>query len=207
MAIVGELLKKARLEKKIEISEVERETKIKSAFIKALEESEYTKLPSYTYARGFLANYTQFLGLETEKVLALFRREYDTREEDKLLPTGLNNFPTKRIRMTLAAMLLLILFLGFLFYFFFQYKGFLGSPNLQLSRPHDNEIIKSELVKISGRTDPDAQLMINGKVVLVSEDGSFEETIQVFKGDFNITVTSKNRFGKESKIIRVVKIK
>lgn len=206
MAIVGELLKKARLEKKIEISDVERETKIKSAFIKALEEGQYSKLPSYTYARGFLTNYVQFLGLETEKVLALFRREYDAREEDKLLPTGLNKFPTKRIRVTLAALLLLILFLGFLFYFFFQYKGFLGSPNLQLSSPANNEIIKSESVTVAGKTDPDAQLIINNKVVLVLEDGSFEEIIPVFKGDFNITVASRNRFGKESKIIRTVKV-
>lgn len=207
MVTAGEFLKKARLEKKIELSDVERETKIKSAFIKALEEGQYGKLPSYTYARGFLSNYAQFLGLDTRKVLALFRRDYDTQQEDKLLPTGLSSVPARRIRITLAALLLLILFLGFLSYFFFQYKGFLTGPSLQLDHPSESEIVQSESVRVVGETDPDTQLSINNKVVTVSADGNFEESVSVFKGDFTITVTAKNRFGKESKIIRTVRVK
>lgn len=207
MTTVSELLKKARLEKSLEFSDVEREIKIKSAFIRALEEGNYNRLPSFAYARGFLKNYAQFLGLDTQLVLALFRREFAEREEDKLLPGELNKIPTKSLRITFAALLLFILLTVLASYFFLQYKNFFGNPNLSVARPTESEVIMGNTITITGKTDADAQLLVNQTPVVVSPDGSFYQDLAVLPGEFIITVVAKNRYGRESKVVRVVNIK
>lgn len=207
MATVGELLKKTRLEKEIELSDVERETRIRSSFIKALEEGDYSKLPSPAYARGFLKNYVQLLGLDTQMVLALFRREFDSQQEAKLLPGRLSQIPPRSIRITFVTLVLVLLFVGFLSFFFFQYKGFLTSPPLQVNSPSQNEVVQEDMITVAGKTDPDATIVINDKVVALTPDGSFAEIIPVFKGDFTITVVAKNRLGRETKLTRVVNVK
>lgn len=207
MATVGELLKKARIEQNIEISDVERETRIKTAFIKALEEGQYGRLPSAAYAQGFLKNYAQFLGLDTQVLLALFRREFEESRENKLLPSGLSQFPARRMRVTSLALMFTVLVVVFLSYFFFQYKGFLSSPPLTITSPSENEELEGDFVTVSGKTDPDAQLFINNEVVAVLGDGTFTETVPVFKGGFAVSVTAKNRFGRESHVTRTIKVR
>lgn len=207
MTTVGELLKAARLKKNIKIQEVEKETKIKSDFITALEEGDYDKLPAFTYARGFLRNYAQFLGLNTDTVLALFRREFGETSENKLLPTGLAKIPKRRIRFTALAIILMALFILLLSYFFFQYKGLLSGPTLSVNTPHENEVIMENVVTISGKTDPDSTLYINTQVASVDKDGTFSYELPVFEGDFTITILSKNRFGRETRISRIIKVK
>lgn len=207
MTKVSELLKKARLEKNIELWEVEKETRIKASFIKALEEGQYQKLPSFTYARGFLTNYAQYLELDVPTVLALFRREFDQEKEEKLLPPGLSKIPKRRIRISSLAGFFILLFIFFLAYFFFQYKGFLGSPSLSLSSPSQNQEVLGEQVMAVGKTDSEATLSINDQIAALDKEGNFKEEIPVMSGEFTITVVAKNRFGRETIITRMVKVK
>ncbi len=207
MATVSELLKKARLEKNIDFSEVEKETRIKVSFIKALEDGQYRKLPSFAYARGFLANYARYLELDVPMVLALFRREFDQKKEEKLLPPGLSKIPNRRIRISSLAGFFILLFIFFLIYFLFQYKGFLGSPSLTLNSPSQNQEVLGEVVAAVGKTDPEVTLSINDQIVSLDKEGNFKEQIPVMPGEFTITVVSKNRFGRESRIIRMVRVR
>lgn len=204
---VGELLKKRRTDKKITIDSVERETKIKAAFIKALEEGDYNKLPSYTYARGFLQNYAQTLGLETDVILALFRREFDKTLESKLLPGKIEKIPAHRTRITTISLTFGLLILLLIIYFVFQYKGFFSPPRLTVTSPSENEVIAGGEIKVQGRTSPDATVTINDQTTIVDSDGKFEKTLPVFTGDLTLTLVAKSRNGRETKIIREVSIK
>lgn len=204
---VGELLKKKRLERKLEISDIERETRIKDAFIKYLEEGKYDKLPGPSYAQGFLKNYADFLGLDTNVILALFRREYDAQHERELLPgrLGQTTLPVKRIRFTVLALIVSAFFLLLLSYFILQYKDFFGSPSLTLTSPVEGEMVEGETLAVIGKTDKDGTVVINNKAVAVGEDGTFEYLMPVVSSEFTITVIAKNRKGRETKIIRKVK--
>lgn len=207
---VGELLKKKRLELKLDFTDVERETRIKDTFIKYLEEGEYDKLPGPSYAQGFLKNYADFLGLDTNVILALFRREYDAKREQELLPGRLgstNRLPVKRTRFTVLALTISALTLVLVSYFIFQYKDFLGSPALTLTTPRDGETVEGDSLTVIGRTDPDAVVSVNDKAVTVGDDGAFEYSIPVWNTEFTITVVAKNRNGRETKIIRQIKVK
>jgi cytoskeleton protein RodZ len=70
---IGTLLRDARESKKLTIQEVGREINMIPKFIDALEKEDYSLFPSETYTLGFLRSYSEFLGLDTDEVISLYR--------------------------------------------------------------------------------------------------------------------------------------
>jgi hypothetical protein len=67
---IGATLRAAREARGWTIEEVERATRIRARYLLALERGEYDALPSSLQARGFLRNYAQHLGLNSEQTLS-----------------------------------------------------------------------------------------------------------------------------------------
>jgi cytoskeleton protein RodZ len=72
---IGSSLREARVRNGLEIADVERATKIRGKYLRALENDSFDVLPSQAYVRGFLRSYADFLGLEGN----LFVDEYTSR--------------------------------------------------------------------------------------------------------------------------------
>jgi transcriptional regulator with XRE-family HTH domain len=66
---VGELLRAARQKRNVSVSEAATATRIKPAFIEALEDGDYAILPGPAYVTGFLRNYAQYLRLNVDDIL------------------------------------------------------------------------------------------------------------------------------------------
>lgn len=132
MITVGEILKKARKEKKISLEEIERETKIKKEYLQALEEDHYQKLPAVPFIQGFIKNYGRFLDLEAAPLMAIFRRDFKIPQKGKLLPEKLINPPeTSHFSWTPKITLILITAIIFIFvilYLFWQYQNLIKAP-------------------------------------------------------------------------------
>ncbi|MFA6856610.1 MAG: helix-turn-helix domain-containing protein [Treponema sp.] len=73
MTSYGTILKKAREEKNLDINVVARETSITPEYIKGLEEEDASIFPGEPYMIGFLRNYAEYLGINPETVLSLYR--------------------------------------------------------------------------------------------------------------------------------------
>lgn len=71
---------------KVEINEVEARTKIRSKYLRAMENDEWDLLPGEVYARSFLRTYGEFLGLDTRQLLDDFKRLYERPTEHELRP-------------------------------------------------------------------------------------------------------------------------
>jgi hypothetical protein len=71
---IGEVLKRTRTRREIDIRTVEQETKIRIKYLRALENEEWDVLPGPAYARGFLRTYAQFLGLDGDALIDEYRR-------------------------------------------------------------------------------------------------------------------------------------
>lgn len=89
MRTVGEMLKEARIEKKYSLEDIERGTKIRLKFLQAMERDDFAQMPSLSYAKGFIKNYSEFLGLNSKTVLAFFRRQTIDTPKSHLLPKGM----------------------------------------------------------------------------------------------------------------------
>ena len=72
MGELGEILRRAREAKGLSLAQVEEVTRIRSAYLQALEEEDYQRLPPPVYVKGFLKNYALFLDLNPQQVLALY---------------------------------------------------------------------------------------------------------------------------------------
>jgi cytoskeletal protein RodZ len=79
---IGDSLREARLRRKLELSQVERDTHIRGKYLRALEDDRFDTLPGIVYAKGFLRSYADYLGLDGSR----FVDEYNARfapEEDE----------------------------------------------------------------------------------------------------------------------------
>lgn len=209
MVHVGQRLKEARLQKKLSLDEVAKATKIRAPFLSAIESGDYSKLPSSTYAHGFVSNYAQFLVLPKKEILALFRREFDEEKELKVLPDGFSkkdDFPIRRINFRQILVISFILFLigGYIFY---QYRDIFIDPSLNISKPEENAVIFSKEVQVIGKTTPNTSIYVDETLVPVDTSGSFKKNISVFPGRVTITIRAQNKFGKETTEERTIEVK
>jgi len=82
MPEVGATLREARMRQRIDITDMEVRTKIRTKYLRALENEEWDLLPGPTYVRSFLRTYADALGLDSRALV----EEYKLRHEG--LATG-----------------------------------------------------------------------------------------------------------------------
>ena len=66
----GEILRTARLKRRISLTEAEQATRIRQRYLQALEDDDYSVLPKGVYSVGFLRNYAIYLGVPPDDVLS-----------------------------------------------------------------------------------------------------------------------------------------
>ena len=210
MIHAGVRLFEARIKKGYTLEEISKATKIRSSFLSAIEKGDYKKLPSGTYALGFVRNYARFLGLPERGLLALFKREYDEEKFIKVLPEGLarrEDFPLKRIKIAQTFKILILVFIALLAYIIFQYRSAIFNPPLNVSKPLEGDIIKTQEVNVVGRTDPNSTVFINNETASLDKDGNFTKTINVFPGRAKITIKAVNNFNKITIVDRHIEVR
>lgn len=142
MSDLGQMLKKARLDKGISLDQLEETTKIRKRYLEAIEEGDYKVLPGSFYVRAFIKSYAETVGLDPNEVLGLYgnaipaptqettvepirRKRSDTRNTEKLSKWASN--------ILMISFILLIL--GVIYYFIgTSYSG--DSQNNQVN-PND----------------------------------------------------------------------
>jgi len=213
MKNLGEILKAQRKKRKLTYNQVYSRTKIQQYYIKALEQNDYSVFDGRLHAKGFLKIYAELLGLNVNQILALWRREYGYTFEDsfdiqessstrKLIKSLKNNIiitPT-RIFVFLGTFLLLSFF-GYLFY---SYKKYSGPPALEIYSPENNAIAENSLIDITGKTDIDSVLFVNGERILLQPDGDFATSLNLREGVNTLSITSINKLDKKTEKVLTV---
>jgi cytoskeletal protein RodZ len=208
MKTTGSILKEARESQGISLSEVEIATKIRVRFLEAIEKDDYSILPSLSYAKGFVKNYSEFLGLNSGTVLAFFRRQTTDVSKSSLLPKGVSE-PLNRSFFTLTPNRFLAALVAglvglFLVYLGLQYQGLRRLPQLEIDSPANQVVVVENRVDVLGKTDPDATVTINGISVLVRSDGKFFDQVDLEPGVNVITIVATSRLGKTATVVREV---
>lgn len=75
MSNLGELLRKARMERGTSLEELQESTKIRKRYLEAIEEGKYDVLPGNFYARAFIKQYSEAVGLNPDELLKLYAAE------------------------------------------------------------------------------------------------------------------------------------
>ena len=91
---IGNSLREARVRQGLDFAQVELATKIRSKYLRALEEDQFTVLPAEPYVKGFLRTYAEFLGLDGQLYVDEYSSRYVAEGHDDPSPRRVS--PTRR---------------------------------------------------------------------------------------------------------------
>ncbi len=211
MRTVGSILRETREAKFYTLDEIEKATKIRKELLAALEADDYSKLPPTTFVQGFIKNYSRFLGLDSQKLLAIYRREFSERRHQPYVMNAFSKPPSvSRLKLTPGRLLggvVALVILAFFAYLWIQYRGFASAPELKISSPADQLTIDNPTLQIAGETEQEAKVTVNGQEIPVNVDGQFKEEITLSSPVNKIEISAVSKFGQKSQVERTVYLK
>lgn len=204
--ILGKTLSREREIKNVSAAQASRDLLIKKEQIEALEAGDWESLPEPPFVRGFIKNYGEYLGLDTDHLLALYRREYDAAGHPsakivRAKPKRMIFTPTTIV--TLSSLLVVALFA---FYLIAQYLSIIKSPKLEVFVPSPDITTAAPVIKIEGKTDPGSTIAINGEFAPVDQEGNFAYQYRLDDGQNIIEIIAAKRLSPKSKITRIVRL-
>jgi cytoskeletal protein RodZ len=193
---LGEVLRAAREGKGVDLSRVERDTKIRERYLSALERGEYRELPGAVYTKGFLRNYGAYLGLDPEYLIDLYRLE-TAAVERPAMPSPPRPIAVRRRRTfvvtpgAVAAAILTILVGAFVAWLGYEFVNFARTPELQITDPvGDVSAHPDASITIRGVTAANARITVSGlpenPSTTAGADGRFELTVGLLPGSNEI---------------------
>ena len=202
---LGERLVAARERKGVDLYRAERDTKIRMRYLTALERGDDRDLPGAVYTKGFLRNYSTYLGLDPDEVLRQWRKEHGEFVEAKVVvapPRPLIQAPralTFSPSVVVAALMTLGV-IAFGAYLGLQLLRFSRPPLLAVTDPPTATITESESATeylLQGRSSPGATISVStpGRDqpyrATTLADGSWSVSVELRRGEnmFDITAT------------------
>src|SRR4051794_23122397 len=86
MPEIGATLREARMRARIDISEIEAQTKIRAKYLRALENEEWDLVPGPTFVKSFLRTYADALGLDGRVLVEEYRMRFERLSDAEMLP-------------------------------------------------------------------------------------------------------------------------
>lgn len=202
-------LKEAREQKGISLDRISARTKIDKRYLHALEECRFEDLPeAVIYQKNFIKRYLETIGVNPAPYIAQFLME---ERPDK--PTVVH--PKKNIRrlrfhniplFVRYAIMASIIF-GFFGYIAFQVANILEPPQLIIHAPQNGLVTGRTSIDITGQTNPEVRVTVNGKEIMNNDRGEFEETIDLSPGINELMVSAEKKHGKTTVEARYVILK
>ncbi len=197
MLTVGQILRTTREKKNLSLQQVEKHSRIRAKFLQALEENNWSSFSSKIYITGLIKNYSKFLGLDENKMLAFFRRDYERSEETRFRQRISTRSLMPETR-TVIYVGLFIVFLLFSVYFGYQIKIYLTPPKVTVVSPQKSTFRSTSRIQVIGRTEKEATISIFGDRVYQNKDGVFEYSFPLKKGKNELVIEVTGANGKKT---------
>ncbi len=86
MPEIGATLREARMRARIDVADLEAETKIRAKYLRALENEEWDLLPGPTYVKSFLRTYAEALDLDAKLLVDEYKLRHERLSDVELQP-------------------------------------------------------------------------------------------------------------------------
>ncbi|MUK89844.1 helix-turn-helix domain-containing protein [Ornithinibacillus sp. L9] len=150
---IGARLKEAREEKDISLESLQDLTKIQRRYLIAIEEENFSILPGKFYARAFIKEYANAVGLDANELLEEYKEDIPSPDEEstvqytRISRSRKENSPAKnsQIFSLIPTIIVILLVIGIVFaaWWFFQQSNATNDDDL-VEDPEDNEIYRPE---------------------------------------------------------------
>jgi cytoskeletal protein RodZ len=107
---IGSSLREARIRRGLELDAVQKALRIRRRYLEALEHDRFEQLPGEVYARGFLREYAEYLGLDGSIYVEEYNARFAPREELPIAaPSSAAPPRTGRTRLGVAALVAVVI--------------------------------------------------------------------------------------------------
>ncbi len=205
MKTIGQIIKIARVKKKLSFKKLEEITKIRASFIESIEEEKWDFLPTFTTVLGFVKSLSTALAVNQNMAVAVLKRDYPPKKLNiNPKPDVFSRFTwSPKLTFAIGVIIVILIVLG---YIGFQYTKFISPPNLSVDSPKENQVVDGNSVLVFGSTDPDVRIEVNNQPVLVDADNKFSVSLSVVPTTKEIVVKAISRSGKERIISRKITV-
>ncbi len=195
---IGNRLKQARRKNKLTLEQAEEQTKVRIKYLQAIEQDNWNIFPNKVYVLGFVRRYARFIGLDEDKIVEEFKREfgeYSTHVKVAEKERWLDRIViTPKLLITFFSSLAVLAIIG---YIIFSAKAISKPPEIEILSPATEAVTQREIT-IEGKTSSTAIVEINNQMVSVDDSGYFSQKVNLSEGINNFTIKSKNRIGREN---------
>jgi len=201
---LGSILKAARTKANLSLEQAEVQTRIRLKYLEALENGQYHLLPAEAYNIGFVRCYAEFLKLNPEKVIRMYREERSQKrlnsvdKQVNLTPHKVSDWHFLITPKVLGILGAVLLFGGVISYIAVQLNQFTKPPQISLLNTAQEFTSDKDKVSLKGAATAGAVVFMNNEPVLVTPSGEFAQEIQLSPGVNEVVVAAKNRAGKQS---------
>lgn len=202
--MTGNLLKNERQKRNLTLQQVEEETRIREKNLEAVENNDWREFPSETYTIGILKSYGDFLGINQEKLLAIFRREYEKKDESDFKKTIHKTHFTPYAQRLFRVFLLLILLI-FLSYFGYQLKLYFSPPSVTIISPRKFVFKRENKIELIGKTEKESIVMVNGERVYQNKDMTFKIILPLTNSENIVVIEVTGANGRKTTVKKVFK--
>lgn len=204
--LIAEEVRQKRLDKKIKLEVVAKTLKINLKYLQALENGQLDKLPAGLYGKKILREYALFLGLDADFLEKVWELETENRQKEHQQNLFSYKVPKITYFLTVPGMIrnFLIIFSVAICIIYLGYyiRNIIKAPDLEIFYPEENAIITENFVNFSGQSDPETNVTINDKIILLDNQGKFSEKINLSNGLNTISISAQRKYSKENQQVR-----
>ena len=166
MESIGEKLRLAREKNNLTIEQIARDTHVARRFLKALEDEDFSEFPGETYAMGFLRNYAEYLGLNAEELIGLYRN-LKIQEQPLPMVELLDTKPKISLRLVILIAAAAVVFLAGGGYLIWRF----AAPKAQgAGDPQSQSLLKKENAEFVFQEEVRTKWFKEGDVITVPID-------------------------------------
>lgn len=201
---VSEILKNARQEAGIDLTQAVKDTGINRKYLEAIEAGELERLPEGLYQEKYLKEYAGYLGLDFSWLMEAAGRR-SVKSQGKIFVARAHkahqfiSLPKIVKNIVIAALVA-----GILLYLGFYLNNIIKEPVLEVLVPAADSTLEAYSLEVRGRTEREAEITINGEIVLTDKDGNFKKLVNFKNGVNTITVTAKKKYSRTNTVVRKV---
>ena len=198
----GQFLQEQLEKEEISLKKLCEATGICLKHLEALYNDEFSVLPPAPYVRGYISRLGVFLGFNPEEWWQRVNiSELKQREAKDVLPS--NTYAKKPLSK--AAIAVIIAVAVAVPTFFFGSPQIFGKPTITIHYPFQNPaVVTSKDIVLTGNVRNGSQLYINGELVKINQNGSWEKTIALENGVNPVEIKAEKFLGSETKIMEQI---
>jgi len=170
---IGTSLRDARLRQGYELADAEAATKIRSKYLRALEEDRFELLPAQTYVKGFLHAYAEYLGLDGQLYVDEYNSRYGAPDEEAAPRPRRRSPATSRAHRSMESRMVLVALAGIAAAGAFVVVAWKAGEGEQTTIPNlGNDVVAAPAAESEPAASPTAEQPRPAALSIVAADGA-----------------------------------